>query len=30
MYPAETVKGQKFYPVGVGRWIWEEEFQEAS
>ena len=28
-FPAETIEGKKYWPVGAGCWIWEEELQEA-
>jgi hypothetical protein len=29
-FPAETVEGQKLYPIGAGCWIWEEAIEEVA
>ena len=29
IFPAESIKGQKLYPIGAGCWIWEEAYKEA-
>lgn len=28
-FPAESLEGQKLYPVGAGCWIWEEVVEEV-